>query len=123
MHANETTLRALATDDVRYVNHRSIATWDEADYASWLELQEALWESAPDARYSPPEFVEGDSVVGITRWRLQGHMETGGGDWTITFLITGRQRGGRFRVRSLLRRGRPGGSASLRGAAARRGRR
>ena len=90
-------LRALSTDDVRYVNKRSIATWDEAvGFSSWLELSEALWESAPDVHYSPPEFVEGDNVVGIMRWRMQGRMETGGGDFALSFLLVGRQRGGRI---------------------------
>ena len=90
-------LAAVTTDDVHFVNHRTIATWDQVrDYASWWALQEALWDSAPDARYSVTEFVDGDDVVAISRWRMEGHLESGGGEWALSFLTVGRLRGERL---------------------------
>ena len=87
-----TAAAALLTDDVTIVNHRQIATWDVLHGPhAWLEVQEALWASSPDTRYSH-EHVEGDDIVGISRWRVDGHMEPGGGEWAFAFLGVGRRR-------------------------------
>ena len=91
-----TALAALMTENVTIVNHRQIATWDELHGPrAWLKVQEALWTSSPDAHYSFDGLVAGDELVAITRWRVGGHMEPGGGEWAFSFLATGLFRGER----------------------------
>ena len=90
-------LAELMTEDVVFVNHRPMATWDRSQgVAAWVELQEALWATASEARYSLDSFLGGDEVVFIARWRVDGQMGAGGGDFNLTFLSATRLAGDRI---------------------------